>query len=273
MKTVVAIASIFLFAPGAESAMTNIYEPTLALPLRGAWSRAETNFAWAETRLAALESASSGVPTGCIVMWSGTLASVPSGWALCDGQNGTPDLRDRFIKGWAAGVDPGGTGGSATHTPAGTVSQPTFTGSALGTHTHGTGTYAASAHSGTAVADHASHTHTYTEVPNHVHLLTAFPTATGGSSGFTVDTSMSGTPANNSLNTANPTGGVATGTTAGPGATLTHSVTQPSAHTLSGSSEAVSAGTPAGSISTPTFTGTSANTEPAYFKLAFIIKL
>jgi len=67
------------------------------------------------------------VPAGAIVMWSGTLASVPSGWALCDGSNGTPDLRDKFIKGWASGVNPGGTGGAATHD-------------------HGVGTYAVNAH-------------------------------------------------------------------------------------------------------------------------------
>ena len=54
-------------------------------------------------------------PVGGIIMWSGTLANVPSGWYLCDGTNGTPDLRDKFILGWAAGVDPGGTGGSTQH--------------------------------------------------------------------------------------------------------------------------------------------------------------
>ena len=54
------------------------------------------------------------VPQGAIIMWSGTLASIPSGWALCDGSNGTPDLRNRFIYGVNSGEDPGGTGGSAT---------------------------------------------------------------------------------------------------------------------------------------------------------------
>lgn len=41
--------------------------------------------------------ATSTLPSGVIVMWSGS--SIPSGWALCDGTNGTPDLRDRFIVG------------------------------------------------------------------------------------------------------------------------------------------------------------------------------
>jgi hypothetical protein len=55
------------------------------------------------------------VPQGAIIMWSGTLASIPSGWALCDGTNGTPDLRNRFIYGVSAGEDPGATGGSIEH--------------------------------------------------------------------------------------------------------------------------------------------------------------
>lgn len=37
------------------------------------------------------------VPTGAIMMWSGAIANIPAGWALCNGQNGTPDLRGRFI--------------------------------------------------------------------------------------------------------------------------------------------------------------------------------
>lgn len=39
------------------------------------------------------------VPSGGIILWKGTIATIPSGWALCDGTNGTPDLRDKFIVG------------------------------------------------------------------------------------------------------------------------------------------------------------------------------
>jgi microcystin-dependent protein len=42
---------------------------------------------------------SSAVPVGAIVMWAGTEAQIPTGWALCNGLNATPDLRDRFILG------------------------------------------------------------------------------------------------------------------------------------------------------------------------------
>jgi hypothetical protein len=43
------------------------------------------------------------IPLGGIIMWSGTIASIPTGWSLCNGSNGTPDLRNRFIIG--ASVD------------------------------------------------------------------------------------------------------------------------------------------------------------------------
>lgn len=55
------------------------------------------------------------VPQGAIIMWSGPLSNIPDGWGLCDGTNGTPDLRERFIQGWTDGVDPGGTGGASSH--------------------------------------------------------------------------------------------------------------------------------------------------------------
>jgi len=39
------------------------------------------------------------VPSGGIIMWSGAVSAIPSGWVLCNGSNGTPDLRSRFIVG------------------------------------------------------------------------------------------------------------------------------------------------------------------------------
>ncbi len=40
-----------------------------------------------------------------IVMWSGTIATIPDGWVLCDGNNGTPDLRDKFVVGAQEDID------------------------------------------------------------------------------------------------------------------------------------------------------------------------
>ena len=54
----------------------------------------------------------SNIPAGIIVMWSGVAAAIPSGWYLCDGQNGTPDLRNRFIVGAGSSYEVGNTGGS-----------------------------------------------------------------------------------------------------------------------------------------------------------------
>ena len=56
------------------------------------------------------------LPIGSIVIWSGTVASIPTGWQLCDGTNGTPDLRNRFVMGVNSEENPGVTGGSANHT-------------------------------------------------------------------------------------------------------------------------------------------------------------
>jgi hypothetical protein len=41
----------------------------------------------------------SAFPSGGIIMWSGTIATIPSGWLLCNGSSGTPDLRNRFVIG------------------------------------------------------------------------------------------------------------------------------------------------------------------------------
>ena len=54
------------------------------------------------------------MPSRGIIMWSGTAADIPAGWALCDGTGGTPDLTDRFILGAGKAYQPGATGGTAT---------------------------------------------------------------------------------------------------------------------------------------------------------------
>jgi hypothetical protein len=63
-----------------------------------------------------------GVPIGTIVMWNNRGgASIPTNWALCNGTNGTPDLRDKFIVGYSATKAINTTGGSDTITPTGSV--------------------------------------------------------------------------------------------------------------------------------------------------------
>ena len=56
------------------------------------------------------------VPTGAILLWSGSIGSIPAGWYLCNGSNGTPDLRDRFVVGAGSTYAVDATGGTADAT-------------------------------------------------------------------------------------------------------------------------------------------------------------
>lgn len=72
---------------------------------------------------------SASFTAGMIIIWSGSLGSVPAGWVLCDGTNSTPDLRNRFIVGAGSTYAVGATGGSAdsivvTHNHTATVTDP-----------------------------------------------------------------------------------------------------------------------------------------------------
>jgi hypothetical protein len=98
------------------------------------------------------------VPAGGIIMWSGTIAAIPTGWYLCNGSNGTPDLRNQFVVG-AYSDDAG-------------VAKTTITGSATKT-------------GGSKDAITVSHTHTATVTdPGHKHTFPTRYDFTGGGSGF-----------------------------------------------------------------------------------------
>jgi microcystin-dependent protein len=81
------------------------------------------------------------IPSGLIAVWSGSVASIPAGWVLCDGANGTPNLRDRFVVGAGSSYAVDATGGSNTVTLA-TTEIPGHTHTVSGTtasdgaHTH-----------------------------------------------------------------------------------------------------------------------------------------
>lgn len=68
-----------------------------------------------------------GVPSGSVCIWSGSVASIPSGWVLCNGSNDTPDLRNRFVIAVGTNHVYKSTGG-ASHK---TLSSKTFS---VGTH-------------------------------------------------------------------------------------------------------------------------------------------
>lgn len=125
------------------------------------------------------------LPNGLIVMWSGSINNIPGGWALCDGTNGTPNLRDRFIVGAGGSYSPGSTGGnnSVTLTKSQMPSHkhdgdgfstsaqpdhahgPSFSTGTSGSHTHSSGTLSTAtsgAHThGGSTSTTGSHTHAY----------------------------------------------------------------------------------------------------------------
>ena len=111
--------------------------------------------------------------SGMIIMWSGSIASIPSGWVLCNGSNGTPDLRDRFIVGAGSSYAVAATGGSkdaivVSHTHTGTTaSNGNHVHSVTGTSTSPIGAYGGG---GTNMGNYTTsntssagaHTHTFT---------------------------------------------------------------------------------------------------------------
>lgn len=99
------------------------------------------------------------VPSGVILMWSGSIASIPSGWFLCNGENDTPDLRDRFVVGAGSTYTVGATGGATTVALA-TANLPTHSHSFSGTTTDRSADHT---HSGNTDW-HGGHQHTYSDV-------------------------------------------------------------------------------------------------------------
>ena len=108
----------------------------------------------------------SGFPSGGIIMWSGTIATIPSGWYLCDGNNGTPDLTNKFIIG--ADADDGGVAKTSV-------------------------TETASQSGGSKDAIVVSHTHTFSAttstIGDHIHTISASggEYAAGQQNHFTTD--------------------------------------------------------------------------------------
>ena len=155
-------------ASNAASARTNLGAAPLASPAFTGNPTAPTPaIGDNDTSIATTAFVRDIIPSGVIVMWSGAVSAIPSGWVICDGNNSTPNLTGRFIvhadADSAGTYAPGDTGGSNSTTLA-TGNLPAHTHAAgnyaVGAHAHGVGTYAVGSHShddgNYAVA---SHTH------------------------------------------------------------------------------------------------------------------
>jgi microcystin-dependent protein len=198
--------------------------------------------------------------TGVIVMWSGSIATIPTGWVLCNGSNSTPDLRNRFIVGAGSTYSVDATGGSATST---------LTSNELPAHTHslsasGTTSGQSAGHthtfSGTTSGQSATHSHSVTD-PGHSHDITSVQGQTNsGAQGRTDAFQSTSVTSTNAATT-----GISLGN-----ADADHT------HTYSGTTSAVSGD----HTHTVTVTGTSGSTGsgasftnlPPYYALAFIMK-
>lgn len=127
--------------------------------------------------------ASAGFTKGMILMWSGSINTIPTGWALCNGQNGTPNLVDRFIVGAGSNYTIGATGGSDS---------VILTVAEMPSHTHV---------ATTAIDSGGAHTHTYTGYRYHSnhggtadtdspHEITTSKTSSSGSHSHTATTTI-----------------------------------------------------------------------------------
>jgi len=121
--------------------------------------------------------------SGMIMLWSGSEASIPSGWVLCDGTNSTPDLRNKFVVGASAGTG-----------------DTTYPGLSVGATT-------STANANAVAVDH-EHTTSVSD-PGHFHAYTS-PTspATGSGTGGVGGGAAQNYPATNGANTTSKTTGI-----------------------------------------------------------------
>jgi hypothetical protein len=148
----------------AISSKADLNSPALTGVPTAPTASAATNTTQLATTAFVQSALSSSFTTGMIMMWSGTIATIPSGWVLCNGSNSTPDLRNRFVIG--------------AHTDSAGVAYSTVTGS--NTQTGGTKDAAVVSHTHTATVSDPGHSHTLTN------LAVYSDTVSGG--GITIQT-------------------------------------------------------------------------------------
>lgn len=81
---------------------------------------------------------SKAIPSGIICLWSGSVDNIPDGWALCNGENGTEDLRDKFVVGAGRNYAVNATGGNTSQNVnlSGATGGTTLTVGQMPSHTH-----------------------------------------------------------------------------------------------------------------------------------------
>lgn len=232
-----------------------------------------------------------GVPSGVIALWSGSTASIPSGWVICDGTNSTPDLRDRFVVGAGNTYAVDATGGSNTVTlaeanlPGHTHSVSGTTGSD-GAHTHNVSgnTSTTGAHTHTLsgnTSNTGAHTHSgsTSNTGSHSHGQQGRVFGNGNTnSAITLSNNVANNQSfanNNTLSAGAHSHNFTTNSDGAHSHTLSGNAASAGdhSHTLSGTAD--SAGAHTHSFSTTsgsTGSGTAHENRPPYYALAYIMK-
>ena len=130
--TVAAGATASMFTDGVNFSASGLSTSAFASPtLTGTPLAPTASVTTDNTQIATTAFVRDIIPAGIISMWSGSFESIPSGWVLCNGLNGTPNLLNRFIVGAGQSYGVGATGGSAdaivvshNHAAASSVSDP-----------------------------------------------------------------------------------------------------------------------------------------------------
>lgn len=97
----------------AIASKADVNSPSLTGTPTGPTATAGSNTTQLATTAFVRTELTSYLPSGVILLWSGAISAIPSGWVLCNGSNSTPDLRNRFVVGAGSTYAVGATGGSA----------------------------------------------------------------------------------------------------------------------------------------------------------------
>ena len=223
------------------------------------------------------------LPAGGIIMWSGSIASIPVGWLLCNGASGTPDLQDRFVVGAGSTYAVNTVGGAASNTliidnlPAHDHTGSGTTGAQDTNHTHtGTTGNNSAGHSHdlniTSGGQSANHNHGVSD-PGHAHSIRFSNRLLYNGGGGNPNTAWGGDITNSTEaaftsisignNSVDHTHNVS-GTTGGQSANHTHTITTGDnsvnhAHSYSFTTSSVGL-------------GTAIENRPPYYALAYIMK-
>ncbi len=200
-----------------------------------------------------LNQPTAGVPKRVILPYAGLIADIPTGWFLCNGQNGTPDLTDSFILGGTE-AQTGQTGGAQTVTPAGTVS----TGISGGVSTGISGGVSAGISGGVSVNNH---TLSESQMPSHSHSSDATKQYGGNhwESGFVYNPyswQSNGPWPHVSTTGAGSSGSHGHGVSHNLSVSASHNLSASSSHTIDASSG---------------FSGVSQDNRPKFYKAAYIM--